>query len=296
MASDADTTYQKTTPAVSSRALKCYTACYDGKLDEVKRVVNQPNQPPLDVNAEIHGGTAFAAAVQNGHLEIVRFLCSIGADVDRPIHDGATPVFIAAYRGYVDIVKFLIEKGADLERPNSKGNTPFFICCQHCRLDIAELLADRGVALEPVNEAGSTPFFFACQEGNLAVVDFLAKRGVDCKRGKNGITPFHMACYRGHLDVVTRTAAWPWPLFARRSKPALAPRYLTVEKGMNPRAIDGHGRTPLEVARRAQRDDVVAFLEQVNPDGKDGSADSSCMTTTFGQEDAPCSELNCVIA
>ena len=66
MASDADTTYKATTPAVSSRALKCYTACYDGKLDEVKRVVNQPNQPPLDVNAEIHGGTAFAGAVQNG--------------------------------------------------------------------------------------------------------------------------------------------------------------------------------------------------------------------------------------
>ena len=87
MASDADTTYKATAPAVSSRALKCYTACYDGKLEEVKRVVNQPNQPKLDVNAEIHGGTAFAAAVQNGHLEIVRFLCSIGADVDRPIHD-----------------------------------------------------------------------------------------------------------------------------------------------------------------------------------------------------------------
>ena len=246
MASDADTTYKATAPAVSSRALKCYTACYDGKLEEVKRVVNQPNQPKLDVNAEIHGGTAFAgAAVQNGHLEIVRFLCSIGADVDRPIHDGATPVFIAAYRGYVDIVKFLIEKGADLERPNSKGNTPFFICCQHCRLDIAELLADRGVALEPVNEAGSTPFFFACQEGNLKVVDFLAKRGVDCKRGKNGITPFHMACYRGHLDVVA---------------------FLAVERGLDARAIDGHGRTPLEVAKRAQRDDVVAFLERQDPE------------------------------
>ena len=53
MASDADTTYKATAPAVSSRALKCYTACYDGKLEEVKRVVNQPNQPKLDVNAEI---------------------------------------------------------------------------------------------------------------------------------------------------------------------------------------------------------------------------------------------------
>jgi len=66
---------------------------------------------------------------------------------------------------------------------------------------------------------------------------------------------------------------------------------------MNPRAIDGHGRTPLEVARRAQRDDVVAFLEQVNPEAAHGQgADQSCMTTTFGQEDAPCSELNCAVA
>ena len=75
------------------------------------------------------------------------------------------------------------------------------------------------------------------------------------------------------------------------------PRFLTVEQGMNPRAIDGHGRTPLEVARRAQRDEVVAFLEQVNPEAAPASKDdASCMTTTFGQEDAPCSELNCVVA
>ena len=31
------------------------------------------------------------------------------------------------------------------------------------------------------------------------------------------------------------------------------------------RAIDGHGRT-LEVAKRAQRDDVVAFLERQDPE------------------------------
>ena len=44
--------------AVSSRALKCYTACYDGKLDEVKRIFQERSaDEPLDVNAEIHGGT-----------------------------------------------------------------------------------------------------------------------------------------------------------------------------------------------------------------------------------------------
>ena len=276
------------------QALKFYTACFDGNLEEVQRIVKET--PNLDLNRVIHGGTAFAAAVQNSHLDVVKYLASLGADMEIPIHDGATPIFIACYRGNMEIVRFLCSQMVNLEKPNANGNTPFAIAAQHRRLDIAEALLQHGVNIAPVNKKGSTPFFFACQEGNLDVVKFLVARDVNCTRGKNGITPFHMACYRGHLDVVTRTAAWPWPLFARRSKPALAPRYLTVEKGMNPRAIDGHGRTPLEVARRAQRDDVVAFLEQVNPDGKDGSADSSCMTTTFGQEDAPCSELNCVIA
>jgi len=107
--------------AVSGRALKIYTACYDGKLDEVKRIVEEPVADPLDVNAEIHGGTAFAAAVQNGYLNIVKYLVECGADINRPIHDGATPVFIAAYRGYIDIVAFLIAKKANLETPNSKG-------------------------------------------------------------------------------------------------------------------------------------------------------------------------------
>jgi len=105
------------------------------------------------------------------------------------------------------------------------------------------------------------------------VARFLVERGVNTARGKNGITPFHMACYRGHLDVVT---------------------FLSLEKGMNPRAIDGHGRTPLEVARRAQRDDVVAFLERIQLENT--TMQSNCMTTSFATEDAPCGEVNCNVA
>lgn len=111
------------------------------------------------------------------------------------------------------------------------------------------------------------------QEGNLDVVKFLVSRGANTGRGKNGITPFHMACYRGHLEVVT---------------------YLATEKGLNPRAIDGHGRTPIEVARRAQQDDVVAFLEQAQMDGAISSEpDSNCISTNFFSEDVPCGEVSC---
>ena len=53
----------------------------------------------------IHGGTAFAAAVQNGHLDVVKYLGDNGADMGIPIHDGATPIFISCYRGNKDIVE-----------------------------------------------------------------------------------------------------------------------------------------------------------------------------------------------
>ena len=39
--------------------------------------------------------------------------------------------------------------------------------------------------------------------------------------------------------------------------------YLVVEHDVDPTAIDGSGRTPLDVARKAGKEDVIHFLEQV---------------------------------
>ena len=51
-----------------------YTACYDGNLEDAKRIVEEderrraaggePEDELLRVDAEVQGGTAFAAAVQ----------------------------------------------------------------------------------------------------------------------------------------------------------------------------------------------------------------------------------------
>eukprot|EP00629_Pelagomonadales_sp_RCC1024_P014638 CAMPEP_0119283320 /NCGR_PEP_ID=MMETSP1329-20130426/28300_1 /TAXON_ID=114041 /ORGANISM="Genus nov. species nov., Strain RCC1024" /LENGTH=52 /DNA_ID=CAMNT_0007283991 /DNA_START=40 /DNA_END=194 /DNA_ORIENTATION=+ len=49
--------------AGEEQALKFYTACFDGNLEEVQRIVAA--SADLELNRVIHGGTAFAAAVQN---------------------------------------------------------------------------------------------------------------------------------------------------------------------------------------------------------------------------------------
>ena len=56
------------------------------------------------------------------------------------------------------------------------------------------------------------------------------------------------------------------------------------------------GRTPLEVARRAQREEVVTFLESVYPDSSPAN-ETSCMNASYSSEDQPsCSDVNCAIS
>ena len=37
-----------------------------------------------------------------GHLDVVKYLSESGADIDKAINDGTTPVFIAAQKVYND--------------------------------------------------------------------------------------------------------------------------------------------------------------------------------------------------
>lgn len=152
-----------------------------------------------------------------------------------------------------------------------RPNSPQAIATQHRRLDISEVLIQHGVNIDPVNKKGSTPFFFACQEGNIDVVKFLVRNGADTTIGKNGISPFHMACYRGHLDVVT---------------------YLVVEVDIDPHAVDGSGRTPLEVARRAGKEEVIRFLEQLD---NDTQREVDPLPLCAGPNGS-CSDAGCIIA
>ena len=72
------------------KALRFYTACFDGNLDEVQRIVQ--GNPDLELNRVVHGGTAFAAAVQNSHLEVVT--CRRRAEARRGQADTAhAPVY-----------------------------------------------------------------------------------------------------------------------------------------------------------------------------------------------------------
>jgi hypothetical protein len=82
----------------------------------------------LDKGYNIEGGdgaSPLCAAADGGQKEMVSFLISRGADVNRKQgHGQDTPLIYAAAAGHLEAVKFLIEKGAQPARRTSKNTRP----------------------------------------------------------------------------------------------------------------------------------------------------------------------------
>mmetsp|Transcript_32154 Transcript_32154/g.54221 ORF Transcript_32154/g.54221 Transcript_32154/m.54221 type:complete len:84 (-) Transcript_32154:384-635(-) len=64
----------------------------DGNLDEVKKHIEQGGIP---VNAQDeYGYSAIHAAASYGHMEVINYLLSVGADVNLRDEDGDTPLLV----------------------------------------------------------------------------------------------------------------------------------------------------------------------------------------------------------
>ena len=64
------------------------------------------------------GASALWCAAATGHLNVVKYLVEMGADVNSTTLTNSTPMRAACFDGHLDIVSYLIEKGSDIEISN----------------------------------------------------------------------------------------------------------------------------------------------------------------------------------
>ena len=85
-------------------------------------------------------------AAHRGYVDVVRSLMKKGANMDRTISQGRTPLYIASYNGHLEVVEILIEGGAHINRANNNGYTPLYIAKQCNRTKVIELLESAAAA------------------------------------------------------------------------------------------------------------------------------------------------------
>jgi hypothetical protein len=74
------------------------------------------------------GATPLHYAATNGHVEALKTLVALGADMEAKSAKGGTPLHEAACYGHVEAVQALVALGADMQAKTANGETPLLIC------------------------------------------------------------------------------------------------------------------------------------------------------------------------
>jgi TPR repeat protein len=113
--------------------------------------------------------------------------------------EGATnrPLHAAVEAGHVAMVKLLLDRGANVNAVTRDGKAALHLAARTLRADLVALLLDRGAAVNPADKTRSTPLHYAVEGYSPDVpahVTMLIARGASIEaRDEEGKTPLHRA-------------------------------------------------------------------------------------------------------
>ncbi|KAI3419182.1 hypothetical protein GPALN_006935 [Globodera pallida] len=176
------------------------TACLEGHLDIIKLFVD--NGQDIEIT-ENDGFTGLVIASSEGNANVVRFLLSKGALVDRTSDKkGYSPLSVAAKSGHLEVCKLLVAKGADTHQKGA-NISPWLIACAAGHLEIVKLFVDNGQDIETTTGNGGTGLMVASNFGKAKVVRFLLSKGALSHRtDANGKKARDRAVAMGHEEIV----------------------------------------------------------------------------------------------
>ena len=146
------------------------------------------NNTPLQAVSRHGRASDLSLSAYLGDLDEIKWLVSLGVDMDDKNSFGQTPISLAAEYGHLEVVRFLAGNGADADIRDNDGKTPILKAIWDGHLEIVNFLAGHGVDIDVGDEYGQTPLSIAIIRRDLGMVKFLVGHGADVEvRDHRGI-------------------------------------------------------------------------------------------------------------
>lgn len=130
------------------------------------------------------GVSAMQDAVENADLPLLKLLVRFGGDVNKPDHDGDTPL--------------ILNVGPPSNGPSGNDDSL-------SRRAVRLLLLEHSARVNVHSKRGVTPLHLAAANNFVTAIGDLAARGADINaRGFNGATPLHVAMRYGSVDAARK--------------------------------------------------------------------------------------------
>ena len=231
-----------------------------------------------------HGHTPLTCACRHGRKGIVEELVSVGADVNKPMNNGHSGVFLATMFQYSNIVKLLVKAGAELDGYSIQFQAcPLHIACSNDDVDTLNALLLGNCDVNVIQDAGQTPLYVASELGFLNIVDTLIAKGAnpDIDTLDTGNTPL-FAC----LDKPLVSE------YINANKPTLELVHHLVAAGCDVDHENNSSVTPLQAA--LDRQNCEAAMALLSADCRYSWTLRLTFVCNHFQENW-CFELNCYI-
>lgn len=218
-----------------------YTLLHHAAVSGTAELVNMMLNEGLELRAHTNQGeTPLHLASLYGRSHIVDLLLGKGADPEGKDHNGSTPLLLAAAAGDSGCMKKLKDAGATITTKNAQNSTMLHVAAQNGHVDALDAEVFEAVDINCRNTSGQTPLFLATYFGHGSSVEILLSRGACVDTiDHNDNAPAHVAAAFGFMPIMERL----------------------LSAGANARLMNYAGQTPLAIATRNRREDVIQLLE-----------------------------------
>eukprot|EP01134_Creolimax_fragrantissima_P004446 CFRG4446T1 len=174
-----------------------------------------------DVNTtDDSGASLLHIALRYSHMEIARYLCESGANLEARDTNGRHPIHEVASYSVEGGVGLLSQFGAEIDAIKHADWTPLMLACTSTALWLVKEFVCAGANVQLINKDGWTPLHLASRVGDASIVEYLLCQYPEANaanRGEiydqpglprwmhfthNGRTPLHVAATHGHVAVI----------------------------------------------------------------------------------------------
>ena len=257
--------------AFQASSEEIFKAAAEGDLAKVQALIEK--NPELVKARDEENSTLLHGAAAAGHIEIVEYLLSKGADINARNSANQNPLLYAAYNGRAPMVRLLLDKGADFKQPDRYGRTILHYPVREGHRDVVEILVKKGMDIMVEDGMAVSPLRYAVEGGHADIIDVFAASKVLDVKGNTGRIALHLAAAQGQKDIVDlliKKGA------STRTKDDMGATLLhnaaigrlsdlsrrLIEGGLPLNERDARGRTPLHYAAKQGSLDTVKLMAE----------------------------------
>ena len=187
--------------AVAAPSDPLIRAAREDNIEQVQEALL--NGAKVDSRDKTTQETALEWAARNGNREMLRFLISVGANVNLVDRNGQTALMLIGEQATSDMVWDLIDAGAKVNVKDHDGDTALSEAASANDSDVLKALVDAGAQVNQQNNDGQTALMKAAENGNVNNVRLLIRAGADFNiRDKDGMTAMTYARERNNAAVI----------------------------------------------------------------------------------------------